>query len=75
MSNPDDDTDVHSGLNDDAEMERTSHRVPEPNSLLLAARPARSAANPRGGRSLARPRRSDDVFRVVRGEHGTYLAV
>ena len=28
MSNPDDDTDVPSGFNDDAEMERTSPRVP-----------------------------------------------
>ena len=27
MSNPDDDTDVPSGINDDAEMERTSPRV------------------------------------------------
>ena len=29
MSNPDDDTDVPSGLNDDAEMERTSPRATE----------------------------------------------
>ena len=28
MSNPDDNTYVHSGLNDDAEMERTSPRSP-----------------------------------------------
>ena len=28
MSNPDDDTGVPSGLNDDAEMERTSPRAP-----------------------------------------------
>ena len=29
MSNPDDDTDVPSGFNDDAEMERTSPRTSE----------------------------------------------
>ena len=44
MSNPDDDTDVPSGLNDDAEMERTSPRAsqmvissPAPGRLLALA--------------------------------------
>ena len=39
MSNPDDDTDVHSGLNDDAEMERTSPRETPPPPPVLALSP------------------------------------
>ena len=38
MSNPDDDTDVPSGFNDDAEMERTSPRTSEISAALALSR-------------------------------------
>ena len=58
MSNPDDDTDVPSGFNDDAEMERTSPRTSEisaeknARAAGLAKRRGERRGEKRGGCSL-----------------------